>query len=159
MSSTVLVGPLDVPSATQRTPLGTKCVVLDPDTGCENEWIYVKNGAATAAIGVVMQRPADATTYTGVVKAAVDSIKERLVGVTQVAFAANYYGWILRNGIGSVIADTAGVTKTMGIKVGNAVAGTVDETSATVADANAFGWAITGATATNLLTAKFACPG
>lgn len=119
-------------------------------------WMYVQNSAGAAwGVGTVVQRVAGSLTYACTVAAA-GAASAVVVGVSQHIIAPGSYGFVLREGIGSVIADTGGVTANSPIVVGNAVAGTADNAGA--GDA-VIGVALTTAIATALATAKINCLG
>lgn len=70
-------------------------------------WIYVKAGGALA-VGTVASRHDATTTYADVRACATSSSPWRVVGVAQHAIASGSYGWILREGVGFVLADATG---------------------------------------------------
>ena len=126
-------------------------------------WIYVQIAAGTTlAAGNPVIRAAGTSTYENCLISALDSSPERIVGIAQRALgnAAVSYGWLLREGVGLYLADTAGVTADRPLIAGNAVAGTVDDSTGTTTDnAKSFGWSITTALATATGTARFRCRG
>jgi hypothetical protein len=114
------------------------------------KWRYVKNAEAStawAAGTVVMNNTATAATAEGLV-AATSVSAHRVIGVAQHAIAAGYWGWILAEGDGLVIADTGGFTVDTGLIPGNAVAGTADDVAAATGAVFAIARATTLATAT-----------
>jgi hypothetical protein len=71
-------------------------------------WIYVKNAEASSAFaaGTLVTFPNGADAYDEVkISAASTGNPQRAVGVAQHAIAAGSYGWILREGEGTVKAD------------------------------------------------------
>jgi hypothetical protein len=144
-----------------RFPLGYQVTVPAKGAGTgldqgEEVWIYVFNDDAASLLqGTVCARDA-ATITADVIVAPVSSPTIRVVGVAQHTIAAGSYGFILRSGIGEVIADTGGITANTALAVGNAVTGTADDAAATT---HAFGFATEVATATNLATCWINCPG
>lgn len=134
-------------------PLGDLRLEYDATYGWRT-WRYVFNDEAATAFaqGTIVAR--DTTTVApgdGIV-APVDSATARLLGVAQHAIAAGSYGWILKEGIGYVLADTGGFTADNGLIVGNAVAGRADNASAVTNHCFAYAHATTAATATGLCT-------
>jgi hypothetical protein len=127
-----------------------------PDAG-EREWIYVFNDEAATAFaqGTVVARDAGSIYYDGIV-APLSCHSARVIGVAQHAIAAGSYGFILRRGLGEVIADTGGLSADTGLICGNAVAGTADDGGATVAT---FGVTTEAALATALATCFINCRG
>jgi len=156
---------LTVVDTTQKHPLGMT-VELPPTwsggharTGQGRQvWVYVFNDeAATAfAIGTIVARDTATTTYDGIL-APTSTPTARLLGVAQHVIAFGSYGWILKEGIGEVLADTGGITADTALVVGNAVAGRADNVAA-VTD-HAFGFATEAAVATALATCMINCPG
>lgn len=118
---------LDEVGTTQLHELGTERVEHNNTYG-ERVWRYVKNAeAATAfAAGTVVMNKTTTTEAGQTLVCATSTSVHRVVGVAQHAIAAGSYGWILRRGVGSVVADTGGVTADTGLVPGNAVAGTAD---------------------------------
>jgi len=145
--------------ADAQAPLGFEYVQPADETGVGDKvWIYVFNDEAAAAFaaGTIVARDATTTTYDGIV-APLSSPTIRLLGVAQHAIAAGYCGFILKRGIGEVLADTGGITANTALVVGNAVTGRADDVTA-VTD-HAFAFSTEAATATNLATCYINCPG
>jgi hypothetical protein len=106
-------------------------------------WIYVMNDeAATAfAAGNVVSFPDGADEYDEVkLSTAAAANSSRVVGVAQHAIAAQSYGWILREGEGTIKADSQ-IAANLGIIVGGGAAGTADPAGA-ITD-QCIGWAHT----------------
>lgn len=121
------------------------------------QWMYVKNAEATTAFAagtVVMNKTTTSTPGQALVCATSTSV-HRVIGVAQHAILAGYGGWILKWGLGLVIADTGGTTADTGIIPGNAVAGTADDVGG--ATAVAFGTMLATTTATNTGIAFIRC--
>ena len=121
-------------------------------------WVYVFNDDAASLLqGTIVARDAGTTTYDGIVAPA-DSPTIRVMGVAQHTIAASSYGFILRKGIGEVLADTGGIGVNLPMVVGNAVNGRAD-TTGVAATTYAFGFSTETVTATNLATCWINCPG
>lgn len=121
------------------------------------QWLYVKNAEASTAFAagtVVMNKTTTATPGQALVCATSTSV-HRVLGVAQHAIAAGSAGWILKTGLGLVIADTGGFTTDTGLIPGNAVAGTADDVGG--ATAAAFATALATTTATNTGVALIRC--
>ena len=136
MSSTRTMGVAitDV-STTQQMPLGFEH--HEPASGDdqgEKVWIYVQMTGAAAVVGSVLSFGDGATTYV-VQKSPANTHASRVVGAAQHAIAENSYGFILRRGLGSVLADSGDIIANLGIIVGDA-AGTADDAAAAVTDAS-----------------------
>lgn len=132
-------------------PLGDLRLEYDATYGWRT-WIYVLNGEASSAFAqgsIVARKTATVSAGTGLL-APVDSATARLLGVAQHAIAAGSYGWILKTGIGYVLADTGGYTADNGLIVGNAVAGRADNAAAVTNHCFAYAHASVSATATGL---------
>jgi hypothetical protein len=81
------------------------------------KWRYVKNAEAStawAAGTVVMNSTASVLVAEGLVCAA-GVAAHRVIGVAQHAIAAGYWGWILAEGDGLVLADATGFTVDTGL--------------------------------------------
>ena len=74
----------------------------DADVG-ERTWIYVQMTAGALAEGETVQRAAGATTYVVIQGGAVHP--SRIVGVGQHAIVQDSFGFVLRYGLGEVLAD------------------------------------------------------
>jgi len=110
------ISPTTVTTAVEgaQAPLGFILTVPDGDNGLQ-EWIYV-NAEDTLAVGTVAMRKDATATY--LVKVAVkESPASRVVGVAQHAIAAGEFGFILRRGIGSVLAGTGTLDVNEGVCV------------------------------------------
>jgi len=147
-------GKLTQVDTTAQFPLGFQYSTGATAAGLGNQtWIYVKMEDATV-IGSVVSRKAAETTYIGILAPA-DSAISRVIGVAQHVIADNSYGWILREGVGEVLADAGGVTVDLGLMLGDA-AGTADAASAVTTDS--FGIA-TESVASGLATCRIFCRG
>jgi hypothetical protein len=111
-------------------------------------WIFVYNGGAGAwAAGDVVGRMDGQTNYT-CDKLPVSSASMRAAGVAQHTITNGYYGWVLREGMGEVLADTGAITANLSLVPGNAVAGAADDRAAVTDDSFAFSTEAALATAT-----------
>jgi len=121
---------------TQLHPLGTTVVEPATQGGTranqgEKTWIYVKNEESSAAFAVgtaVVRDPSAAGNdwYGGVLSPATAHAAQVLVlGVSQHAIAAGSYGFILRNGVGTVLAGSAALTLDTPFTTGGSAVGTV----------------------------------
>ncbi|MGB1821977.1 MAG: hypothetical protein ACPHL4_02310, partial [Acidimicrobiales bacterium] len=80
-------------------------------------------------LGTIVSFKTGTAQFTGV-KSPTSSSPHRVIGVAQHTIAASSYGWILKRGMGEVLADTGGLAKDLGIIPGNAVAGRADNAAA-----------------------------
>jgi len=119
-------------------------------------WVYVFNDEAASAFAVGTIVAHDTATIgkgDGII-APVDSPAVRVIGVAQHAIAAGSYGWILKEGLGSVLADTGGFTADNGLIVGDTVAGRADNVASAVNATFAYAHESALATATGLCSIK-----
>ena len=132
-------------------PPGAQTWVLDSTYGMRR-WKYVLNDeAATAfAVGTVVMNDTTTVVPGECLVAATSVAPHRVIGVAQHAIAAQYWGWILAEGLGLVIADTGGFTADTGLIPGNAVAGTADDVAAATGAIFALALATTVAAATGI---------
>ena len=145
---TVFAGDYQAASETKQFTLGQEIAVVDPINGPQI-WRYINNGNGSAlAEGDIVALKADETVPGVVVKSPTSSPTARLAGVAQYAIPDGYYGFVLRDGVGNVLADTGGVTISTALVTGNAVAGRADNFSAG-AEHQVMGWCLATATATN----------
>lgn len=114
---------IDVTSATQNYPVGTRAWALDPVLGMA-EFQYAK-GVALTALGEIIQLNTDGTT----VRAAGGTIKGQC-GIAMSANVANKWGWYCINGdcLGLIAGDVTGdvpayATATAGTLADDIVAG------------------------------------
>tara|TARA_R110000824_G_scaffold360347_1_gene548078 strand:- start:213 stop:668 length:456 start_codon:yes stop_codon:yes gene_type:complete len=117
-----------------------------PDGEGEKTWIYVQMTGADTVIGSVCSFGDGAVTYV-VQKSPINTHAGRVVGVAQHVIAQNSYGFILRKGLGLVLADTGDITANLGLMVGDAV-GTADDAGAVTTQAFGIATAAISATAT-----------
>lgn len=165
----LILGKVSDTTTSQYHPLGM-LYEQGPDEGDNREsgsgtvsdrgrrvWIYVYNDSGSAIPkGTVCMPKSGTTTYN--VKASTTSLHPSLVvGVAQNAIPNGSYGWLLREGVGLVTADTGGLSANTAIVPGDAVAGTADNVAART-DAS-FGWCIVAATATNTAYCRINCIG
>lgn len=139
----------------QQAPLGFELTVPTADAG-DQVWVYVQ-AAAALAVGDIVSRAAGAASLTlaAAAIAPVDTPTILVAGVAQHVIATSSYGFIMKRGVGEVLADTGGVTANNGLKVGNAVAGRADNIAA---GDHAFAVTSETAAATNLATCWISCP-
>ncbi len=111
----------------QQAPLGFVLTVPDGDNGAQ-EWVYVKTSAELTK-GLVGGRAiaAISSAYTVGVGAATTT-RAAAVGVAQHTIASGSYGFILRRGVGSVLADGS---VTQGVDIMPAGAGKVTDLTGT----------------------------
>lgn len=96
-------------STTAQAELGAEFTERHPTRGSgERTWIYVQATGSAFAVGELIAKAADATTYVTVISPA-SCPPIRCVGFAQHAIAENSYGWVLRKGLGTVKAVAAGV--------------------------------------------------
>ena len=162
MFSGKLTTALTTNSATARYPLGYIYVqpASDTDGQGEKHWIYVYNDETATAFakGHVIMRDSATATYDGVLSTnAAAPCRLRLLGVAQHAITAGYYGFILKQGIGEVLAATAGFTAD-GPIVADAVNGAAEDMAAGE-EHLVFGSAIDSASSTALGTCYINCGG
>ena len=144
-----------------RFPLGYQVTVPAKGAGTgldqgEEVWIYVFNDDAGSLLqGTVCARD-DATITADVVPAPTSSPTIRVVGVAQHTIAAGSYGFILRSGIGEVIADAGDISANTALVVGNGAAGRADDAAA---NAHAFAFSTEAATSPATATCWINCPG
>ena len=106
-------------------------------------WVYIKNSSGTAyAIGEAVAHKDSLANYETVllpVSGSTAGHPSRCVGFVQHAIADGAYGWVLRDGYGTVLADTGGIAANTALTTGNAVAGRIDSGAAVTTEA--LGWA------------------
>ena len=153
-SATAPLGQLYFEPATSQASVTT---VKPPANSGPRTWVYVYNDDSASLLqGTIVARDATTTTYDGIV-APVDTATMRLLGIAQHTIAAGSYGWILRQGLGEVLADTGGVTADNALIVGNAVTGRADNAGAVTN--HAFAYSTETVSATALATCWINCPG
>ena len=138
-------------------PLGDLRLEYDASYGWRT-WRYVFNDEAATAFaqGDIIARDTTTVALGDGILAPTSSATARLLGVAQHAIAAGSYGWILKEGIGEVLADTGGITADTGLVVGNAVAGRADDAAAVTN--HCFAYAHESVAATALATCTIFCP-
>lgn len=131
-------------------------------------WRYVYNDEASNdfVAGSVVAIDAATANYDGIVAVA-GTPSTRVLGVAQWGIAAGSYGWILKSGIGNVLAGTETIDVNEGVYVSATDAGTGMEAGAAVTAANTtiteahlagpFAWATENAAAAALAVCKIAC--
>lgn len=149
----LLIGNLSDVSTTQAQPLGLLYTEpaefgTDRDTGATGTqrsgtrtWIYVYNSSAvTIPAGAVVARAAGASTYS-VRAVPVSSPPFAAVGVAVTALPTLNYGWVVRQGLVEVTADSAtAITANSALTIGTgATAGRAQPVAA--ATGAAFAWA------------------
>ena len=168
---------LGTTASPQRFPLGYEVTLPAPkqsggsvtaDAGSQT-WIYIFNDDAASLVqGNVVARDASTVTYDGI-KAAASTPSMRVLGVAQHTIAAGSYGFILRKGLGEVLAGTGTIDDDEGLCVDTTDAGTAmefggiaeaqDGTSTEHGISGPFGWATEDAVATALATCWINCQG
>jgi len=170
MSSTRTMGiAVTDTGTTQVMPLGFE--YHEPASGDdqgEKVWIYVFNDNGSWVEGSVIARDASTTTYDGIL-AATSTPSSRVIGVAQHAIADGSYGFILKRGIGEVLAGTGTIDDDEGLCVDTTDVGTAMEfgsiaiaqsgTSTEHGISGPFGWATEDAAATALATCRIDCRG
>jgi hypothetical protein len=129
MPLTSINSALDVVDTTDQCGIGAEFIEYHATYG-ERLWIYVKNdggSSVTAGMGVV-RKASTLSRGTGA-KGATSSIPMDYLGVAQHTIADGSFGWVLKRGQGTVLADTGGISANQGLVAGNAVAGAFDSTS------------------------------
>lgn len=145
--------------ANAELPLGFEYVEPADFNGYGDKvWIYVYNDEAANSFvqGTIVARDLATVEYHCIISP-VSQPAMRVVGVAQHTIAAGYCGFVLKRGIGEVLADTGGITQDTAIVVGNAVAGRADNVAA-VTD-HAIGFSTETVLATALATCYVNCPG
>ena len=153
-----------------KLPLGFEVTQeYGPDKGLRT-WVYVFNDESSLpfAQGTVVMRDAATETSDGLI-AAVSTPANRLLGVAQHAIAAGSYGFILRRGVGEVLAGTESLDVNEGVYVSATDAGTGMEAGAAVTAAGSaiteahlagpFATALENAAAAALATCVIDCRG
>lgn len=170
MSATnLLIGNLSDVSTTQYHALGLLYVEpaefgTDRDPGASGTtrsgsrtWIYVYNGTGvTLTAGAPVSRAAAASTY-NVRLTPTGTHPNAVVGVVVTAIPTLNYGWIVREGLVEVTADTAGITADAAIIVGAANAGRAQVVGG--ATGAAFGVATEAAVAASNALCMVSCRG
>ena len=151
----------------KQAPLGFELTVPAGDNG-NQVWIYVFNDSGSWVTGSVIMRDAATTTYDGVLATA-SAPASRVIGVAQHTIADGSYGFILKRGLGEVLAGTGTIDVNEGICVDTTDPGTAmefgsiaeaqDGTSTEHGISGPFGWATENADATNLATCHIDCRG
>lgn len=98
----------------------------------ERQWVYVYNDeAATDFVqGNIVKRDAATVTHDGILTDTNGAASVAILGVAQHTIGEGQYGWILKRGIGEVLAGTAGVTANTAIVPDGAVAGAAEDMAA-----------------------------
>lgn len=123
---------------------------------CVFRYVYNEPAAAAAwAVGNVISTLAAGTSPYNGVKCPTSSAPHRVIGVAQWAVASGKYAWVLKDGVGEVLADTGGITASTPLVPGNAVAGAADDAAA-ITDA-AFGVSLEAALATATAQSRVSC--
>lgn len=97
---------------------GTR-VVVEHATYGTREYVYVKNGSGAsiaASLGVMIKNGSSDHT---VALSGATSGGSRLIGVTHVAIADGYYGWVIARGAGVTVTDSgSGISANDSLKCG-----------------------------------------
>lgn len=150
-------------------PASTDVAVTLPANTGDQVWIYVYNDSgATLERGNVCAAKS-ATIEKRVRKAPAGTPSSMVVGVAQHDIATGKYGFILREGVGEVLAGTETIDVDEGLVVSDTDAGTAGNEDITYTDSGAatvvinrletFGWAIENAAAAALATCVLKCKG
>lgn len=132
--------PLTTVETTARYPLGSlywesdSVVPLAARGNGGRLWQYVQNntGAAWIAGNLVKRVDAANTKIATIHAAGAIANPNSFLGVAQHAIAAGSWGWILKQGIGTILADTTtGITAGQMIVASDAAAGSFDGVAAT----------------------------
>lgn len=146
------------------SPASTDVAVTLPKNTGDQVWIYVYNDSGvTIERGNVCAAKA-ATAAKHVRKAPTGTPSSMVVGVAQHDIPTGKYGFILRSGVGEVLAGTGTIDVDEGLLVDGTDAGTATNedvalTDETVNRFETFGWAIEDAAATALATCILRCKG
>ena len=148
----------DTVSTTQQAPLGFVLTVPDSTTSGDSgygmqEWVYVKTSAELEK-GEVGCRAIGAITapYT-VGQGTNTTTRAAAVGVAQHTIASGSYGFILRSGVGSVLADGS---VSQGVDIMPANSGAVTDLTGT-AEHKVIGQAFATDAGTTLVLAAISC--
>tara|TARA_R100001443_G_scaffold74402_1_gene82155 strand:- start:21 stop:548 length:528 start_codon:yes stop_codon:yes gene_type:complete len=126
----------DTVTTTQQAPLGFVLTVEDQTLDANGniaghgmqEWVYVFNDdAASFTEGTAVYRDPSATTYDwygGLLTTAAVALPY-VIGIAQHTIAAGSYGFILKQGVGSILAGSAGLAADSAFTGGGSAAGTV----------------------------------
>jgi hypothetical protein len=145
------IADLTTPVATQEYKLGLVVTVEDSDTKVLNEYIYVKAHTGLTAYQpyiVTQSGTAGAEWITAAPATIVSAVA--LVGVPQVAFTADYYGFVQIRGVAtSLITSSTGYVTGNNMKLTNGATSLVAATTGTAATINTAGFLITNTTGTS----------
>ena len=87
-----------------QAPLGFELVVPDGDNGLKT-YVYIKAAAPISAGQVITRNAAGGLPFDGAGAAAAPTNPVNVLGVAEVAIAANSYGFVCKSGIVSVVGD------------------------------------------------------
>tara|TARA_R110002012_G_C11522394_1_gene599612 strand:+ start:148 stop:630 length:483 start_codon:yes stop_codon:yes gene_type:complete len=145
-------------TTTQQAPLGFVLTVPDATTAGDSgygtqEWVYVKTSAelTVGEVGCRAIAAISAPFHVGV--GAATTTRAAAVGVAQHTIASGSYGFILRKGVGSVMADGS---VTQGVDIMPAAAGAVTDLTGT-AEHKVIGQAFATDAGTTLVLAMLDC--
>lgn len=173
-TSTVTQVDLGTTASPQRFPLGYEVTLPATKSGANSvtnnagsqTWIYVYNddGSTAFAAGHIIMRDLVSATYDGIPTTAATLISTlRLLGVAQHAIAGGSYGFILRKGLGEVMAGAGAVigANTALTSAGTTTAGTaLDFSAGTTATDCVFAFSTEASTGTSgLATCMINCLG
>lgn len=155
---------LSLVSTTEIVPVGTTFTRPHPTAGYGLQtWVFVKNVEASASFtnGCAVVRKAGTLQKHGILAASGTVYpRTRAFGFAQHTIPAASFGWILAQGMGSILTGTADITADVPITTGGSSAGAVIDYAdgATTREA-VIGWATT-ASATNdaVMIGKADCP-
>tara|TARA_R110000824_G_scaffold3746_7_gene17787 strand:+ start:1232 stop:1762 length:531 start_codon:yes stop_codon:yes gene_type:complete len=161
-SATAPLGQLYFEPATSQASVTT---VKPPANSGPRTWVYVFNDdTAILVAGRIVMRDALSTNYDGLLTTAGTLIPTiRLLGVAQHDIAVGSYGWILKQGVGEVMAGNGAVigADTALTSAGTTTAGTaLDFAAGTTAPGCIFAFSTEASTGTNgLATCRIDCRG
>lgn len=130
-------------STTQRWPLGQTFTQYNATTDCMEKWLYVQANGDLVEGKVCTRGAGAATLLNDVIPAPTNSNSLQVCGVAQHTIADDSYGFILRKGVGEVLAGTETIDANEGVYVSATDAGTGMEEgsiSGDVDEALPFAW-------------------
>jgi|TARA_S200002703_G_scaffold159730_1_gene174387 hypothetical protein len=97
------ISPTTVTTSAQA-PLGFEMVAPDGDNGLKT-YVYIKAGAPIAAKQLVTRDSAGGNAFLGAGAAAAATSAMNVLGVSEVAIAANSYGFVCKSGVTTAVGD------------------------------------------------------
>lgn len=150
-----------------KLDLGYEFYEYHPTYG-ERLWVYIQNSGNGALVAgeLVSRKPSTATRGIGQKHEQSAAVAPKgCLGVAQHAIADGSYGFILKRGMGTVLADTGGISANTAIVPGDAIDGRLDSAPGTgsaadaLRSANSVGWAHAAISATATGLAYIDCAG